>query len=72
VSDAGFHGRGSLLASGGEDGQLLVWDLARSTNTPSGGCLVPGGVSCAAWHPRERVVLGAYASGRVAARELPW
>jgi WD40 repeat protein len=72
VTDLAFHRRGSLLASGGEDGQLLVWDLTRSINAPSGECLTPCGVSRVAWHPRERVVLAAYASGRVAAWELPW
>jgi WD40 repeat protein len=72
VSDVAFHCRGSLLASGGEDGQLMVWDLARTIDTPSGECLVPGGVTSVAWHPEERVVLGAHASGRVAAWKLPW
>jgi WD40 repeat protein len=71
VTDLRFGGRNSLLASGGEDGQLLVWDLARSINTPSAECVVPDAVSRVAWHPHERVVLGAYASGRVCAWELP-
>jgi len=71
VSDLAFHRSGSLLASGGEDGQLLLWDLVRSTKKPVAGALLPGAVSRVAWHPRDRAVLGAHASGLVATWEAP-
>lgn len=71
VSDVAFSRAGTLLASGGEDGQLLVWDLVRSSKKPVGGVLLTGAVSRLAWHPHERLVLGAHASGVVAAWEAP-
>ncbi len=71
VTDIAFYGSGSLLVSGGEDGQLLIWDLIRSTKKPLGGVLVPSAVSRVSWHPRERVALAAYASGRLAAWVAP-
>ncbi len=71
VTDIAFYRSASLLVSGGEDGQLLIWDLIRSTKKPLGGVLVPSAVSRVSWHPRERVALAAYASGRLAAWVAP-
>ncbi len=71
VSDVAFHPSALVLASGGEDGQLLLWNLVRSTKKPVAGALLPGAVTRVAWHPRDRTVLGAHASGAVAAWEAP-
>lgn len=65
VSHVAFYRTGKLLASGSEDGQLIVWDLVRSSKKPAGSVFHTAGVAAVAWHPSARRIVSAYASGIV-------
>jgi WD40 repeat protein len=65
VSDVAFFRMGLWLATAGEDGQVLVWDLNVSARTAEGAGLVPSPASRVLWHPVERRVVSAHQSGQV-------
>lgn len=65
VSHLSFYRSGKVLASGGEDGQLIIWDLVRSSRKPIGSTLHPGEVSSLAWAPRSRCIVASHATGVV-------
>jgi WD40 repeat protein len=67
VSDVAFFRAGLWLATVGEDGQVLIWDLNVSAKTAEGAGFVPSPASRVLWHPVERRVISAHQSGQVVA-----
>jgi WD40 repeat protein len=65
VSDVQFWGRGLWVATGAEDGQVLVWDLTTSSKVARGAGLVSSPVTRLAWHHRERRLVSGHLSGWV-------
>lgn len=65
VSDVAFFRQGLWVATGAEDGQLLIWDLVSSSKAAMAAGFVPSPVLRLAWHPVERRVVTTHQSGWV-------
>ncbi|PHX65332.1 MAG: hypothetical protein CK550_05210 [Gemmatimonadetes bacterium] len=65
VTDVGFFGRGLWVATCGEDGQLLVWNLTVSSQSAMAAGFVPSPALRLAWHPSERRLFTTHQSGWV-------
>jgi WD40 repeat protein len=67
LSDVAFFRSGLWLATAGEDGQVLIWDLNISAKMPERTGFIPAPVIRIAWHPVERRLVSAHQSGMVVA-----
>jgi len=65
VSDVSFFRSGLWLATAGEDGQVLLWDLTISSKAAQGAGFIPAPATHVQWHPQERRVISAHQSGLV-------
>jgi len=65
VSDVSFFRSGLWLATAGEDGQVLIWDLTISSKSAQGAGFIPAPASHVHWHPQDRRVVSAHQSGLV-------
>jgi WD40 repeat protein len=65
LTDVAFFHQGLWVATGGEDGQLLVWDLVSSSKQAMAAGFIPAPLLCLAWHPSERRVFSSHQSGWV-------
>ena len=58
-----FQGQGSLLASGGEDGEVYVWQPTR--RQPLGRGRHGASISQIAWHPQNQWLVSGDAQGQI-------
>jgi WD40 repeat protein len=65
ITALAYYRSGSMLATGGEDGQVLAWDLARTTSAPISAGFDTGPVAALAWHGTERALISAHGNGAV-------
>ncbi|MFO0073692.1 MAG: WD40 repeat domain-containing protein, partial [Gemmatimonas sp.] len=65
ISDVAFYRQGLWVATGAEDGQVLMWDLTQTTRRPVATAFAPSGVQTLTWHPRERRLFSAHQDGWV-------
>jgi WD40 repeat protein len=65
VADVAFHRQGLWVATAGEDGQVLMWDLTTSSKRAERAGFFPAPAFRVGWHPRERRVVSLHQSGHV-------
>lgn len=65
VTDVAFAPRGSWVATVGEDGQVLIWNLTVSSQVAMGAGFIPSAALRVAWHPTGRRVFSAHQDGWV-------
>lgn len=65
VTDVAFFRQGLWVATCAEDGQVLIWNLAASSQNAMAAGFVPSPALRLAWHPVERRVFSAHQSGWV-------
>lgn len=69
ISALSYQHRGDLLASGGADGKLLIWDGTRRPDRPVDRIADTGApISTLAWSADDRRIATAHADGRVSSR----
>ncbi len=70
VSALAFQHRGALLVTGGQDGDLGIWNPLKSTK-PLGVARTDDAVSALAWHPADQIFVTGHASGGLFAWKPP-
>jgi WD40 repeat protein len=70
VSAVAYQRRGFLLASGGRDAQVLLWQPAVKKGPLVGRDQGDGEVSALAWSPDDKTLAAGFASGAVAAYRI--
>jgi WD40 repeat protein len=65
VTDVAFFRHGLWVATCGEDGQLLIWNLTVSSQRAMAAGFVPSAALRLAWHPTDRRVFTTHQSGWV-------